>query len=167
MQFLRACFYRNLATLGLAVEYKSNTNVTCIVRKLFALPFLPHRKIQQVFFFIKAEANTQDPRVINLFQYFERTWLRHVICSQRNICVYHRLVRTNNDVEVYHNRLGEKCRSDHPPFYVLMEVLYSEARLCNVNAKLVSNQAVKMHQKKRPLNSSRKLKLSGNHTMRI
>ena len=119
-----------------------------VVRRLFALPFLPHRKIKNAFENIISENDSNDPRIAELFNYFERTWLRSVIWSPRNISVYHRLVRTNNDVEAYHRRLNNLCRIDHPPFYKLLPILFNESKLTRTTAKLVSNQAVKLQRRK-------------------
>ena len=87
----------------------------------------------------------RDPRHKYLLAYYERTWLQSTVWSPRNISVYHRLVRTNNDSEGYHRRLNGICREDHPPFYKLREILYNEVKLISRTAKLVSNQSVKMH----------------------
>ena len=141
--------YRNVQNHGLAGEYNKGNSVTQLVRKLFALPFLPHRKMNDAFNSIREESNHDDLRIQNLLRYYDNNWLKSTIWYPKNICVYQRLVRTNNDIEGYHNRLNGKCKTVHPPFYKLLEVLYAEAIYTDSTAKIVSNRAVKMHRKKK------------------
>ena len=65
----------------------------------------------------------------------------------RDLCGYHRLVPTNNDVEGYHRRLNHRC-GDHPPVYKLLQFLHNEARLIDFTAKLVGNHGVCLQQRK-------------------
>ena len=98
---------------------------------------------------IKEDANQDDANLKRLLVYFERTWLKSSIWPLKSITVYHRLVRTNNDVEGYHTRLNAKSNGDHPPFYDLIEDLRKEAKYVDITMKLVSNQAVKSHRKRK------------------
>ena len=75
-------------------------------------------------------------------------------------CIYHRLVRTNNDVEGYHTRLNAKSNGDHPPFYDLIEDLRKEAKYVDISMKLVSNQAVKSHRRRKSKEVQRKICLA-------
>ena len=109
----------------------------------------PHQKMNDAFNSIREESNHGDLRIQNLLRYYENNWLKSTIWYPKNICVYQRLVRTNNDIEGYHNRLNGKCKTVHPPFCTLLEVLYAEAIYTDSTAKIVSNRAVKMHRKKK------------------
>ena len=149
--FTKAVFEK-VKFFGLQSDYNdkdNHANVTSTVRRLFSLPFLPHATMAQVFTQISEESDQADDRIQRLLTYFNNAWFHSPIWSPRSFCVYHRLVRTNNDVEGYHNRLNRKCRKEHPPFYQLLEVLYKEASIVEITAKLVTNQDVRLHRKKR------------------
>ena len=83
----------------------------------------------------------------SLYDYVKGTWFESSVWKPRDLCGYHRLVRTNNDVEGYHRRLNLRC-GNHPPVYKLLKVLHDEARLVDITAKLVSSHGVCLHCKK-------------------
>lgn len=58
-------------------------------------------------------------------------------------------VRTNNDVEGYHRRLNAAATRGSLPFYVLIELLGREAAMVELQAKLVSEDKLKRHQRKK------------------
>ena len=47
-------------TLGLTGPYKQDTHVREVVRKLFALPLLPHRRMVEIFESMLAATEDQD-----------------------------------------------------------------------------------------------------------
>ena len=75
-----------------------------------------------------------------------------------DICAYQRFVRTNNDVEGYHQRLNKKCHDDHPPLYFLIKLLHNEAEKVNFDCKLVSSQTVKVTRRKESTDRNSHLK---------
>ena len=70
--------YKNVQSFGLVSEYKKGS-VYSLIRKLFALPFLPHSVITVAFQAIKEDANQDDANLKRLLVYFERTWLKSSI----------------------------------------------------------------------------------------
>ena len=133
----------------MSTEYGQDETITSYIRQLFALPFLPHKAMVDAFNCLKTEVHDGlDVKLQELFLYVENTWLKSTVWSPRNICVYQRLVRTNNDVEGYHNRLNSKC-GVHPPTYRLIETLYAEANFVVVTAKLITSHGVKTHRSKK------------------
>ena len=134
---------------------------------LFSLPFLSHRQIASEFDALNAQAQEMgEEKLTSLFVYVKNTWLSSNIWKLKNISVYQRLVRANNDTEGYHYRLNKKC-GNHPPFYKLLEVLYSESNFVNVTCKLVSCRTVLMHRRKKTAHKYRRGYVSsGMSTMR-
>ena len=120
--------YKRVGFLGLTGLYKQDTHVREVVRKLFALPLLPHRRMVEVFasMLVAAEDADYDPKLSELLSYVDKTWFHSPIWSSKEICSYQRLVRTNNDCEGYHRRLKERCGTS-PPIYKLVECIHNEA----------------------------------------
>ena len=140
--------FRNVQKLGLAVPYKNDQVIKSLVKSLFSLPFLPSKNMVQEFKELKPQFEaTRDNKMNSLYDYVKGTWFESSVWKPRDLCGYHRLVRTNNDVEGYHRRLNQRC-GNHPPVYKLLKVLHDEARLVDITAKLVSNHGVCLHRKK-------------------
>ena len=58
-------------------------------------------------------------------------------------------IRTNNDVEGWHNGLNWRAQGKvHLPFYLLIELLKKEADLVNLQMRLVTDQKLKRIQRK-------------------
>jgi len=103
--------YKRVGFLGLTGLDKQDTHVRKVVRKLFALPLLPHRRMVEVFasMLVAAEDADYDPQLSELLSYVDKTWFHSPIWSSKEICSYQSLVPTNNDCEGYHRRLKERC----------------------------------------------------------
>ena len=77
-----------------------------------------------------------------------------------HISSYQRMVRTNNDLEGYHNRLNLRsivAAKKHVSIPNLIKVLYEEAKLVKIRYKMVSSSNVMMHRKKKTLEVQAKL----------
>ena len=61
--------------------------------------------------------------------------------------VYFQSVRTNNDIEGWHNRLKSRGRPNMN-FYLLVQLIHSEAELVETVVRLVSEEKLKRYQKK-------------------
>ena len=72
-----------------------------------ALPFLPHPEIQPMFDLLEEQAQTD--RLGRLVQYIRRQWIESEVFTPRNWCVYKEPVRTNNDLEGWHNALNRRA----------------------------------------------------------
>ena len=62
--------------------------------------------------------------------------------------VYHRAVRTNNDVEGWHYRMNAKAKKNSLPFYLLLKLLYREATAVSWQVKLLSEGKIIRSQRK-------------------
>ena len=63
---------------------------------------------------------------------------------------YYRNIRTNNDIEGWHNRMNQRVSSRHQlQFYLLVKLLHSEAILVELQVELVSQAKLTRIQRKR------------------
>jgi hypothetical protein len=58
-----------------------------------------------------------------------------------NNCLEETLIRTNNDIEGYHNDLNTQAVIANPPFYLLCRLLHRESSLLPVQVKQVCEAA--------------------------
>ena len=79
--------------LGLQVAYTSDDTVYRYIRKLMALPFLPHHEIPPLFQRLRLQAQAQPLR--DLVNYIERQWIESTLFPPKDWSVYRQPVRTN------------------------------------------------------------------------
>ena len=112
-----------------------------------ALPLLPVEEIPSTFSQMKTQVNT-DPLKC-LVEYIESTWITSTMWPPSCWSVYLQAVRTNNDVEGWHNSLNRRAHGKSQiPFYLLIELLHQEARLTSLQVRLVSEKKLKRIQRK-------------------
>ena len=71
---------------------------------LFTPFLLPYPEIQPMFDLLEEQAQTDQ--LGRLVQYIRRQWIESEVFTPRNWCVYKEPVRTNNDLEGWHNALN-------------------------------------------------------------
>ncbi len=112
-----------------------------------ALPFLPDSEIIPVFNRLKVQATTEPLQ--KFVEYVEITWINSSIWPPSSWSVYLQAVRTNNDVEGWHNSLNRRAHGKGQlPLYFLIELLHQEARLTSLQIRLVSERKLKRMQRK-------------------
>ncbi|XP_074625395.1 uncharacterized protein LOC141883714 [Acropora palmata] len=89
--------WRKVQELGLQRAYSEDDAVYKYVRKLMALPFLPHRQISRMFLRLEVQAQTEPLK--NLVAYIRRQWIESTVFLPKNWSVYTQAIRTNNDIE--------------------------------------------------------------------
>lgn len=114
------------------------------LKRLMALPFLPHPHIEPIYSRLLEEASTDALR--DLVQYIGHTWIHSTMWPPSSWSVYMETVRTNNDCEGWHRRLNSRGRQELP-FYMLVQLLHEEAKLLSVQVKLIS--ASKLQKRRR------------------
>ncbi|XP_062570593.1 uncharacterized protein LOC134264364 [Saccostrea cucullata] len=127
--------------------YNKKDKVFRFVRQLLALPFLPPEHIEDAFHRLDGRA----PEVLApVMDYVYRTWIRSPIYEIHHWSVFMTAIRTNNDVEGWHNRLNTSVATRGPvPFYHLILVLYREAMDITLQMKMVSEGKIQRYQRKR------------------
>ena len=121
-----------------------------------ALPFLPHRQISRMFLRLEVQAQTEP--LENLVAYIRRQWIESTVFLPKNWSVYKQAIRTNNDIEGWHNALNRRAGGKSGlSMYSLIELLEREARLTAVTIRLVSKRKLKRVQQKQYRNLQAKL----------
>ena len=113
-----------------------------------ALPFIPFQEIPAVFQTLAVEAATEPLQ--ELVGYISTNWITSTIFPPKDWSVYGEAVRTNNDVEGWHNALNRRA-SGRPrlPLYQLIELLHMEAKLVQLQMRLVADKKLARIQRKR------------------
>ena len=139
-------FYFKVQELGLQTAYSGDDAVYRYIRKIMALPFLPYLEILPMFVRLEAQAQTEQLR--SLVEYVRRQWIESQVFTPRNWCVYKQPIRTNNDLEGWHNALNRRAGGQCGlPLYLLIELLDREAKLTAVTIRLVSDNKLKRIQR--------------------
>ena len=68
--------------------------------------------------------------------------------TPENWSVFMQPVRTNNDVEGWHRRLNARAGRPKLQFYLLIELLYSEASFVTIQTRLLSTGKLRRYQRK-------------------
>lgn len=127
------------------MAYTKDDSVHRYIRKLMALPFLPFHEIRPMFVRLCVQAQTQPLR--DLVDYIKRQWIENSIFTPKDWSVYQQPIRTNNDIEGWHNALNRRAGGQSGlPLYSLIELLDREARLTAVTIRLVSENKLKRMQ---------------------
>ena len=146
------CCLFNVQELGLQQAYRNDRGTHNLVRKLLALPFLPADKIPNTFHRLEAKAATEPLQA--LAQYINNIWISSKTWHPSCWSVFQKSVRTNNDTEGWHHRLWHHRLNCHAqgksqlPFYLLVALLFQEARLTSLQIRLVSDKKLKRIQRK-------------------
>lgn len=110
--------------LDLRNAIRNDADVSLAVKKIIALPFLPHEDIEPTF---RDIVGTLSRRVRNLLRqfisYFQRQWIQAV--SPKGFCIFGLQRRTNNAIESYHSRINHRMGRHPSPwdFVCKFEVL--------------------------------------------
>ena len=113
-----------------------------------ALPFLPAEHIESVFHQLDQRARTD--RVAAFMGYVWRQWFQSSTFGVRNWNVSMTSVRTNNNLEGWHNRINSRMNSRGPvQFYLLLQELYKEATAIPMQSIIVTEGKLeRLHIKK-------------------
>ena len=104
-----------------------------------ALPFLPEDEIAPMFHQLQ-----------NFVTYVSDTWITGSTWPPSSWSVYKQAIRTNNDIEGWHNALNRRASGKcQLPFYMLINLLQKEARLTSLQIRLVSERKIKRIQRKK------------------
>ncbi|KAG1653159.1 hypothetical protein GQR58_025784 [Nymphon striatum] len=131
--------YKQVQKKGLQHEYEQKGNVYELLRKVFALPFLPADDIASAFQKLSDKVDASACRLTAFFQYVHDTWITNRTWPLQSITVFGRSIRTNNDVEGWHNRINRRAKKSNLPFYMLVILLYTEPANSLAFARLYNN----------------------------
>jgi hypothetical protein len=130
--------WRKVQELGLQTAYMQDKDIFAFVKQLMALPFLPSGVIPTIFEDLKSKASSRELQL--LVNYIRNTWIESAVWCPESWSIYMSPIRTNNDIEGWHNainrRAGGRCAL---PLYQLINLLHAEARLMEMQVRLVSD----------------------------
>ena len=143
----KKCVYCvQVQSLGLQQVHAERSSVHRYIRRLMALPFLPHEFVRPMFDALKMKAGTSELK--ELVAYVEGTWLNSTVWPASAWSVFRQSVRTNNDAEGYHNRLGQRAHAAMS-LYRLIAFLHDESLFVSVQCRLLSDRKLVKHQRKK------------------
>ena len=135
--------WRKVQDLGLASAYMNLAPAQDYIGLIFALPYIPAEHIRLPFYLLAAEATDQ---ICPLMKYAKETWITGQFPPE-TWCVYQKIVRTNNDVEGWHNRLNTKAERGNLPMYLLVQLLHVEASLIPLTQQLIAEDKLRKYQR--------------------
>ena len=125
--------------LGLQTAYQSDDGTFKYLRKIMALPFLPPSQIRAMFTRLQQQATTEPLQ--KFVEYVDSTWVQSTTWPPSCWSVYKQQIRTNNDVEGWHNGLNKRALGRaQMPLYMLVQLLHKEACLVAFQIRLVSEK---------------------------
>lgn len=130
--------------LGLTTSYRFQSTIRAFIKDLMALPNLPANHIVGTFDRLKmrcplGEATAPLRKLLN---YYEVNWITNTKTPPATWSTYKRAVRTNNDVEGWHNRLNEGSQCAHPNMYLLIRQLAKETTILPLQISLVAQECL-------------------------
>ena len=130
--------------------YNKKDAVYTYLRQVMALPFLPPEHIPDTFNRLQEKATNQDNQAIqDVLHYVYRTWINNNIFNIEYWSVFMTSIRTNNDVEGWHNRINYRVAARWPvPFYSILTELYSEAADIPLQLKMVTEGKLQRYQRR-------------------
>lgn len=140
--------WRQVQGNGLQSAYRHDRGTHKFLRKILALPFLPYQKIEETFNDLVSRT-TLTADLITFVAYIRSQWIESTTFPPASWSVYKRTVRTNNDVEGWHNRLNKTAGKSQLPFYVLLNILKNQAEDVDIALKLVSDRKLQRIQRKK------------------
>ena len=137
--------WRHVQGMGLQEAYNKDEGTHTFLRRLMALPFVPHEHILRLFLRISSEA--PDGRLKDICTYIHDTWISSNIWPPSSWSVFQQNIRTNNDVEGWHNKINRKAGRGQIQFYLLVELLYEESKYVEAQTRLVREEQLTRFQR--------------------
>ena len=137
--------WRNVQQNGLQVPYMKDAATHSYIRRLLALPMLPHEHIAPVFESIRQDTTEA---LTKLNTYINKYWVHSKVFPPKSWSAFYRTTRTNNDVESWHGALNRRAGKNNLPLYLLAQLLGEEAENVSVEIQLVSDGKLARYQRR-------------------
>ncbi|PFX16516.1 hypothetical protein AWC38_SpisGene19205 [Stylophora pistillata] len=132
--------------LELQDAYRNDRGTHQLIKQLMALLYLPADKIERRFRRLQQQATVRPLQ--EFCSYVDENWITSQTFPPQTWSVFLEAVRTNNDLEGWHNGLNRRAKGrSQLPLYILIQVLHREATLANIQIRLVSDKKLKRHQR--------------------
>ena len=116
--------YRKVQDLGLSQAYRQGGKTARMIRRPFALPFLPAEHITSYFIKLREKLETGSP-MDGLSDHVKANWLSSSTWSAADWSCFMRAIRTNNCVEGWHRRINARSGRGNLHFYIYLTILKS------------------------------------------
>jgi len=136
----------------LCAQYSQNQYDRRLLQQVLALPNLPENKIADKFSLLRTQLEDRGFR--ELTDYIQNTWVESRLWPPRAWSVFNQHVSTNNDCEAWNNRLNQKAKRSGLNLYLLIQLLYKEAKIASTNVRLLWRQAVEQDEGERHAHKS-------------
>ena len=124
------------------------------IKKMMALPFVPEEEIEPIF--QRLQWHTSEP-LQHFTEYVNNTWINGT-WGPSDWTVFKKAIRTNNNVEGWHNGLNHRASGlGQLPMYLLIKFLHKEATLTALQIHLVSERKLRRIQRRKYHNLLAKL----------
>ena len=131
--------WRKVEELGLQTAYMRDRATNSYIRRLMALPLLPHETIAATFDSLKPEASTEPLQ--QFVSYIVENWIRNTVWHPKCWSVFMQSIRTNNDIEGWRHSLNRRAAGRCGlSLYMFVALLRKEARLVSLQIRLVSER---------------------------
>ncbi|XP_068717492.1 uncharacterized protein [Montipora capricornis] len=138
--------WRKVQELGLQSSYTHDRGTHVYIKKMMALPFLPEEEIEPMFQRLQRQAS--EP-LQQFTEYVNNTWINGT-WGPSDWTAFKKAIRTNNDVEGWHNALNRRASGrGQLPLYLLIKFLHKEATLTALHIRLVSERKLKRIQRRK------------------
>ena len=115
-----------------------------------ALVLLPKNLIASTFKMIYDKIKEKNcEKLVNLYQYYEKTWINNSNWGIDEISQWRNHVRTNNDAERFHMKLMSSVNKCNVDFYELINILGDIADVIPTTAKMFAQGLIISSQKKK------------------
>ena len=130
---------------GMEDAYRNDRGTHQLIKQLMALSYLPADKIERRFRRLQQQATVRPLQ--GFCSYIEENWITSQTFPPQTWSVFLEAVRTNNDLEGWHNGLNRRAKGrSQLLLYILIQVLHREAALVSMQIRLVSDKKLKRHQ---------------------
>lgn len=115
------CLWRKVQSCGLQNEYSNNDDINKFVRRAMALPLVPVEKVEDVWFQVLEEVDSDDRSVVDFSDYVTETWV------ENNCPMWNHYEtegpRTTNHLEGWHHKLNNQMHRAYPNIFTIIKLL--------------------------------------------
>merc|ERR1712120_119271 len=130
--------------------HKVNSGLRIFIKWLMSLVLLPTALIQSTFKAMHGKIKEKNcPKLLNLYKYYDKTWIGGKNWAISEICQWGNHIRTNNDAERFHMKLMSSIEKCNVPFYELINILGDIAITIPTTAKMFAQGLIISSQKKK------------------
>lgn len=145
--------WKKIKECGLSNLYYRKSKSRKFLGELMSLPFLPPEQIPITFQdFQDVIRPSHHQGFHQLLEYMESTWISSCIFPPSSWSIFGLVIRTNNDVEGWHNGLNKLCakagnENYNVNVYELIQVLHHECRQVATQYQLVTEGKLQRYQR--------------------